>query len=185
MPALNAARINTAIDEILGRCALLPALDTTPYFNSCARGAIMTVENVKISQLALFPALRAWLQPTEFNMGASDFVIAGDVGGKSGITQLLDLDVYLYSTDKDADGVPLDLQSRLVEIEEAMILWLKNSPDASVPWATFSDTVWGFTRGQKVKGSFGTAMKKFGSRQIVAPPWYTLTLTVSIDVYPA
>src|SRR6266576_1946216 len=154
------------------------------YFKSCERGAIFKITNVAPLPSQL-PALRAWYGPSEYNMGANDFIVAGEVGGQSGIHKILELDTYHYSFDKDKNGDPLDLQSKLQDLEWAMVDWL-NDADGVVNQFIHSTGIykWWFTRGQRVRTSMNSVMKKFGSQTALPPGWFTLSVSVEIEVFP-
>ncbi len=190
IPATPYSLVNSACDEILARFALL--LDTTgaPVFKSAERGAILIQDNVTPSNAQL-PALRAWYGPTDYNMGASDFVVIAGHDGKGGIQKVIDFDVYLYSFDKDSYGNPVDLQADLNNIEWAMVNWLADfqggdvNPDNAASFVhSQSTTKWYFTWKQVMKATQGTVMKRFGGTHVLPPPWYTTTLPVQIDIWP-
>jgi hypothetical protein len=191
IPQMSYALVNSAVDEILARFALLKDVTGTEnIFKSAERGAILIQENVTPSNAQL-PALRAWYGSTEYNMGASDFVMIAGRDGKGGIQKEIDFDVYLYSFDKDEDGNFVDLQADLLNIEQAMMMWLQDyaggqplegSPNIFVH--SQGNVKWYFTWSQVVKGSHGTVMRRFGGTHVLPPPWYTTTLTLKIDIWP-
>lgn len=178
------SRIDTAIEEIVARLALFNPQNTIPLFINPDKGAILVTSNIEPLPSQL-PTARLWYGETGYHMGGNDFIIAGNVGGKSGISVNVFLDQYWYSFDTNTDGTPVDLQGQIISVEENLVQWLSDVPSRAYPSNTdWHSDVWFFTRNQTVTGKFDSLAQRFGHPKMLPPPWYVRTLQFSIDVYP-